>query len=66
MASRDRVGVIGLGIMGSAMSGNLMGAGFPVLGYDVLAGRRGVLSKAGLQADQRLFAMLLHGLASDA
>jgi 3-hydroxyisobutyrate dehydrogenase-like beta-hydroxyacid dehydrogenase len=50
MASRDRVGVIGLGIMGSAMSGNLMGAGFPVLGYDVLAGRRGVLSKAGGQA----------------
>ena len=50
MASRDRVGVIGLGIMGSAMSGNLIAAGFPVLGYDVLAGRRGALSKAGGQA----------------
>jgi putative dehydrogenase len=50
MASRDRVGVIGLGIMGSAISGNLIGAGFPVLGYDVLAGRRTVLSKAGGQA----------------
>jgi putative dehydrogenase len=50
MASRDRVGVIGLGIMGSAMSGNLIAAGFAVLGYDVLAGRRGALSKAGGQA----------------
>jgi L-threonate 2-dehydrogenase len=50
MASRDRVGVIGLGIMGSAMSGNLIGAGFPVLGYDILAGRRGALSKAGGRA----------------
>lgn len=47
MASRDRVGVIGLGIMGSAMSGSLVSAGFPVLGYDVLAGRRAALSKAG-------------------
>jgi 3-hydroxyisobutyrate dehydrogenase-like beta-hydroxyacid dehydrogenase len=52
MASRDRVGVIGLGIMGSAMSGNLIAAGFPVLGYDVLAGRRGALSKAGGQASR--------------
>jgi putative dehydrogenase len=50
MASGDRVGVIGLGIMGSAISGNLIGAGFRVLGYDVLAKRRGVLSKAGGQA----------------
>src|ERR1700680_3488920 len=50
MASRDRVGVVGLGIMGSAMSGNLIGAGFSVLGYDVLAARRGALAKAGGQA----------------
>ena len=50
MASRDRVGVIGLGIMGSAMSGNIIGAGFPVLGYDVLPARRSALSKAGGQA----------------
>ena len=47
MASRDRLGVVGLGIMGSAMSGNLIGAGFPVLGYDVLARRRSALAKAG-------------------
>ncbi len=50
MASRDRIGVIGLGIMGSAMSGNLIGAGFSVLGYDVLAAGRGALSKAGGKA----------------
>jgi len=30
------IGMIGLGIMGSAMSGNLMKAGFQVLGYDVV------------------------------
>jgi 3-hydroxyisobutyrate dehydrogenase-like beta-hydroxyacid dehydrogenase len=50
MPSRDRVGVVGLGIMGSAMSANIVGAGFPVLGYDVLATRRSALSKAGGQA----------------
>ena len=50
MASRDPVGIIGLGIMGSAMAASLIGAGFPVLGYDVLAKRRGVLAKAGGRA----------------
>ncbi len=34
------VGMIGLGIMGSAMSTNLIRAGFKVVGYDVLARRR--------------------------
>ena len=47
VASPDRVAVVGLGIMGSAMSKNLIGAGFPVLGYDVLAGRRREFSRAG-------------------
>lgn len=47
MASSNRVGVIGLGIMGSALSGNLIGAGFTVFGYDVLARRRSELAKAG-------------------
>ena len=32
------VGVIGLGTMGSAMSANLVKAGFEVRGYDVVAG----------------------------
>lgn len=49
MASRERVGVIGLGIMGSAMSANLIAAGFMVRGYDVLAARRRELSRAGGQ-----------------
>lgn len=34
------VGMIGLGIMGSAMSANLMRAGYRVIGYDVAAARR--------------------------
>jgi 3-hydroxyisobutyrate dehydrogenase-like beta-hydroxyacid dehydrogenase len=50
MASRDPVGLIGLGIMGSAMSRNIVAAGFPVTGYDVLASRRSALSKAGGEA----------------
>ncbi len=41
------VGIIGLGIMGSAMSGNLIRAGFKVLGYDVLPRRRNEHRKAG-------------------
>jgi len=41
------VGMIGLGIMGSAMSANLMRAGYRVVGYDVLARRRQVHRRAG-------------------
>jgi putative dehydrogenase len=41
------IGMIGLGIMGSAMSGNLLRAGFNVLGYDVLPARRRELRKEG-------------------
>jgi L-threonate 2-dehydrogenase len=41
------VGMIGLGIMGSAMSGNLMRAGFKILGYDLLPRRREEHKKAG-------------------
>lgn len=45
-----KVGVIGLGIMGSAMSSNLLKAGFEVFGYDVVAARRSALRKAGGKA----------------
>jgi putative dehydrogenase len=38
--SREPVGFVGLGVMGSAMSGHLLAAGFPVLGVDVDRGRR--------------------------
>jgi putative dehydrogenase len=41
------VGVIGLGIMGSAMSANLVKAGFEVRGYDIVAARRAALKRAG-------------------
>jgi len=42
-----RIAVIGLGIMGGAMSGNLVRAGFEVVGYDVVAAKRARLRKAG-------------------
>jgi len=41
------VGVVGLGIMGSAMAASLLRSGFRVHGYDVLAERRASLKKAG-------------------
>ena len=44
------VGVIGLGIMGSAMASNLARAGFAVHGYDVLAARGRALARAGVSA----------------
>jgi len=41
------VGVIGLGIMGSAMASSLLRAGFRVHGFDVLKEKRAALDKAG-------------------
>ena len=41
------VGVIGLGIMGSAMAANLVKAGFEVSGYDPVAKARARLKQAG-------------------
>jgi len=41
------VGMIGLGIMGSAMAANLMKARYRVIGYDVLAARRRAHARAG-------------------
>ena len=43
----NAVGMIGLGIMGSAMSANLMKAGFKVVGYDVAARAAASHRKAG-------------------
>jgi L-threonate 2-dehydrogenase len=45
--TRPRAGVIGLGIMGSAMSSNLVKGGFRTCGFDVEPGRRKALEKAG-------------------
>jgi 3-hydroxyisobutyrate dehydrogenase-like beta-hydroxyacid dehydrogenase len=47
---KPAVGVIGLGIMGSAMAANLMRAGYRVIGYDVLDTRRRSLARAGGKA----------------
>jgi L-threonate 2-dehydrogenase len=44
---KQSVGIMGLGIMGSAMAANLMHAGFPVVGYDPLAAPRRRHRKAG-------------------
>ncbi|MBI3047302.1 MAG: NAD(P)-dependent oxidoreductase [Acidobacteria bacterium] len=41
------VGMIGLGIMGSAMAANLVKAGYRVIGYDVLPARRRAHARAG-------------------
>ena len=46
------VGVIGLGIMGSAIAANLARAGFPVHGYDVVAARGRALRRAGVTAER--------------
>jgi 3-hydroxyisobutyrate dehydrogenase-like beta-hydroxyacid dehydrogenase len=45
--AREPVGMIGLGIMGSAMSANLVKAGFPVFGYDPVVAARNKLRKVG-------------------
>jgi len=44
---KEAIGVIGLGTMGSAMSANLVQAGFRVHGFDVLAAQREELKKSG-------------------
>lgn len=44
---KGTVGMIGLGIMGSAMAANLMKAGFEVIGTDILAHCREELTEAG-------------------
>lgn len=46
----ETVGILGLGIMGSAIAPNLMKAGFGVVGYDPLAERRSALETAGGRA----------------
>ncbi len=45
--AKPRVGVIGLGIMGSAMAAALVKAGYAVCGYDVVPAARKRLAQAG-------------------
>ncbi|HEX5091071.1 MAG TPA: NAD(P)-dependent oxidoreductase [Burkholderiales bacterium] len=44
---KPSVGVLGLGIMGSAIAANLVRAGLRVCGYDPVAARRRALARAG-------------------
>ena len=46
--SKGTVGVIGLGIMGSAFARNLIKAGWRVVGYDISAARRREAKRAGV------------------
>ena len=46
-ATGTQIGFLGLGIMGSAMSGNLLKAGFAVFGFDPSDAARARLKKAG-------------------
>jgi 3-hydroxyisobutyrate dehydrogenase-like beta-hydroxyacid dehydrogenase len=46
-ASLPRMGMIGLGIMGTAMAKHLLAAGYHVIGYDVDAKARARLKKSG-------------------
>ncbi|RAI44831.1 NAD(P)-dependent oxidoreductase [Rhodoplanes roseus] len=45
--SRSPVGLIGLGLMGTALAQRLLGAGHPVVGYDVAADARARLAGLG-------------------
>jgi 3-hydroxyisobutyrate dehydrogenase-like beta-hydroxyacid dehydrogenase len=42
-----KVGIVGVGIMGSAIAGNLLKNGVPVVGYDIDARRMSDLAAAG-------------------
>src|SRR6476620_3115776 len=44
---KQTVGMIGIGIMGSAMSKNLLDAGFSVVGYDILPSAVAAFSEIG-------------------
>jgi 3-hydroxyisobutyrate dehydrogenase-like beta-hydroxyacid dehydrogenase len=49
-AGRQTVGLIGVGLLGTALAERLSGGGFDVLGYDVAAGRREALARLGARA----------------
>src|SRR5689334_7973616 len=46
-----RVGVLGLGLMGTAIARRLLASGFEVLGYDVDAQKRHAASSIGVKAE---------------
>ena len=46
-SQKQAIGFVGLGIMGTALSANLLKAGFPVVGFDIDAGRIEALVRNG-------------------
>ena len=47
MTSHPAIGLIGLGLMGSALADRFLAAVQPVVGWDIDAGRRAVLRERG-------------------
>jgi L-threonate 2-dehydrogenase len=47
MTQKPSVGIVGLGIMGSAIAANLAKGGFRIYGFDILASPRNALKRAG-------------------
>jgi 3-hydroxyisobutyrate dehydrogenase-like beta-hydroxyacid dehydrogenase len=45
MQADARIGIVGLGLMGTALSGRLIGAAIPVIGFDIDATRCGLLQE---------------------
>jgi len=56
----DRIGLVGLGIMGTAYTHNLLKAGFGVTGFDVKPARRKVMEEAGGQPTESAAAVAAH------
>jgi L-threonate 2-dehydrogenase len=54
------VGIIGLGIMGSAIASNLVKAGFTVEGYDPSAEQQKLLAKAGVKISKTVEELASH------
>ncbi|MCC6443853.1 MAG: NAD(P)-binding domain-containing protein [Armatimonadetes bacterium] len=50
MPSSEKIGVIGLGLMGGVLAERLRAAGFAVAGYDIVPDKREYLARAGGEA----------------
>ena len=65
---KQKIGIIGLGIMGSAMAPNLIKEGFSVTGYDIVPDRLeeciSLAGETGLDLHQRLIYQRRHEVES--